>query len=101
MIRRFLNLVSIIAVSLIISGCGDECSSYSDFSCKEIEKAMYNAYFYFPDDHEYYLGIANGLDACGSLAYSYAASKNLSSNRKWSYICCMIAKDSDCYEKHR
>jgi hypothetical protein len=101
MSRRSINLLVAIAASLLITGCSDECSSYSDFSCKEIQKAPYNVYFYFPNDKEYYLGKADGLDQCGSMAYSYAATKNLSSNREWSYICCMIAKGSDCYEKHR
>ncbi len=101
MSHRLVDLFPAIVAVLLIAGCGDECSSYSDFSCKEIQKAPYNAYFYFPNDREYYLGVANGLDECGSMAYSYAASKNLNSNREWSYICCMIAKGSDCYEKHR
>lgn len=94
-------LVLAISASLFVAGCGDECSRYSEFSCKDIQRATYNSYFYFPNDREYYLGVANGLDECGSMAYSYAASKNLSGNRDWSYICCMIAKGSDCYEKHR
>lgn len=87
--------------TLIIQGCSDECSSYSDFSCSEIEKATYNAYFYFPNNQEYYLGVAQGLSQCGSMAHNYAASKNLTGNREWSYICCMKAKGSECYEKHR
>lgn len=101
MSHRLVKVMIATITSLLITGCGDECSSYSDFSCKEIQKAPYNVYFYFPNDSEYYLGTADGLDECGSKAYSYAASKNLSGNREWSYICCMIAKGSDCYEKHR
>ena len=30
-----------------------------------------------------------------------AADKKLSYNNDWSYVCCMITKDSSCYEKHR
>jgi len=87
--------------ALYLVGCSDECSSYSDFSCDEIEDASYNVYFYFPNNKEYPLGMANGLSQCGSVAYSYAASKNLSRSDGWSYICCMKAKGSECYEKHR
>lgn len=94
-------IVATILYGVILSGCGDECSSYSDFTCSEIQKATYNVYFYFPNDKEYYLGVADGLSQCGSVAYSYAASKNLSGNRDWGYICCMKAKGSECYEKHR
>ena len=98
--KRLLTIAFFVPIAFLY-GCGDECSDYSDFSCKAIQKANYNAYFYFPNDKEYYLGVANGLSQCGDMAYSYAASKNLSRNREWSYICCMKAKGSECYEKHR
>ena len=91
----------LILFSLILSSCGDECSSYSDFSCSEIQKAKYNVYFYFPNKNESYLGVSNGLSQCGSMAHSYASTMNLAGNREWSYICCMKAKGSECYEKHR
>lgn len=35
------------------------------------------------------------------MARGYAASKNLKGNGEWGYICCMRAKGSECYEKHR
>ncbi len=84
-----------------LSGCGDECREYSDFSCQEIEKAPYNVYFYYPSGTEKFLGQAQGLSQCGTLAHSFASSKELSRNGEWSYICCMRAKGSECYEKHR
>ena len=84
-----------------ISGCSDECREYSDFSCSQIQSATYNAYFYYPSGTEVYLGQAQGLSQCGSLAHSFASSKDLRGNREWSYICCMKAKGSECYEKHR
>ncbi len=96
-----ITFISLLVIVASLYGCSDECSSYSDFSCEEIQDATYNAYFYFPNDKEYYLGVANGLSQCGSMAHSYAASKNLTGNRDWSYICCMKAKGSECYEKHR
>lgn len=84
-----------------LSGCSDECREYSDFSCSEIEKASYNVYFYYPSGKEEYLGQAQGLSQCGDLAYGFASSEKLSGNRDWGYICCMRAKGSECYEKHR
>lgn len=98
--KYFLSSFAFIS-TIFLHGCGDECSDYSDFSCSEIQEATYNVYFYFPNNKEYYLGVANGLSQCGDIAYDYAASKNLSRNREWSYICCMKAKGSECYEKHR
>ena len=95
------NTLLLFATTLFVSGCGDECSSYSDFSCKQIENATYNAYFYYPSGSEEYLGVANGLSHCGAMAHSFAANKSLTGNREWSYICCMKAKGSECYEKHR
>ena len=86
---------------VLLSLCGDECSSYSDYTCKEIQIAKYNVYFYFPNDAEKYLGQVEGLDSCGQLAWSYADEKDLTDDRDWSYICCMIANGSSCYEKHR
>lgn len=86
---------------MALSGCGDECRSYSDFSCSAIQKASYNVYFYYPSGSEAFLGQTEGLSSCGSMAHSFAASKNLTGNGEWSYICCMRAKGSECYEKHR
>lgn len=49
--------LGIIAV-LALNGCGDECKEYSNYSCKQLEKATYNAYFSFPDGNkEYTLGL--------------------------------------------
>ena len=98
---KCLSITLIVSISLLMGSCGDECSSYSEFSCSEIQNATYNVYFYFPNNKEYYLGVANGLSQCGLMAHNYAASNNLSDNREWSYICCMKAKGSECYEKHR
>ena len=83
-----------------MSACGDNCSEYSDFSCKEIDNADYYVWFYF-DKHGdgYNLGYAKGLSQCGAIARNYAANKGLTND--WSYVCCMKAKGSDCYEKHR
>ena len=87
---------------LALNGCGDECKEYSNYSCKQLEKATYNAYFYFPDGNkEYYLGLAEGLSQCGAMAHSYASSKQFSRDSGWSYICCLKTKDSECAEKHR
>ena len=79
----------------------DSCRSYSDFTCAQLERSRYNAYFYFPDNKEVYLGESVSLSGCGSMAYSYANRKGLSRGDGWGYICCLIAKGSSCYEKHR
>ena len=101
--NKFIRLTANTFFLLILAGCGfgDDCREYSDFTCKQIDKATYNAYFYFPDGKEYYLGNTVGLSSCGNMAFSYAASKDLSRGDGWSYICCMEAKGSSCYEKHR
>lgn len=98
---RLVSTAFVLVAASLIQACSDECSSYSDFSCSEIESASYNAYFYFPDNSERFLGVARGLSQCGSMAHSFASSKSLIGNREWSYICCMKAKGSECYEKHR
>lgn len=95
------RFIFVMVVIFLLSGCGDECSSYSDFSCKKIKEATYNTYFYYPSGSEEYLGVVNGLDQCGSIAYDFAFSKNLTKNKEWGYICCMKAKGKECYEKHR
>ena len=82
-----LHTVSIVIYLAIVS-CGqsanDECGSYSKYSCDEMKSATYNVYFYFPNDKEVKLGVANGLDECGSMAHKYANSKNIS---RESYSC--------------
>jgi hypothetical protein len=93
--------ILILLIVATLTGCSDECREYSDFSCGEIEKANYNVYFYYPVGTEEYLGQAEGLSQCGRRAHGFASSKNLSENSEWSYICCMRAKGSECYEKHR
>ena len=62
------------------------------------EEISVNAYFYYPDDKEVYLGQMIGASACQSAANRYAASKNMS-NANWSYICCTIEQGSSCYRK--
>lgn len=94
-------ILALVAVSFVLAGCGDSCSSYSEFSCSQIDKATYNVYFYYPSDVENYLGRVKGLAQCGSTARGYAASKSLLGSSGWGYVCCMEAKGSSCYEKHR
>ncbi len=94
-----INFIAVVILSL--SGCSDECKEYSDFSCKEIEEATYNTYFYYSSGTEEFLGIANGLSQCGNMSHSFASSKNLGGNAEWGYVCCMKTEDSECYEKHR
>jgi hypothetical protein len=90
----------VIGLVAALGGCGDECSSYSHFTCSQIEAADYNVYFYFPSQSEVFLSQVTGLSQCQTLAHSYAAEKRVSA-ADWGYICCMIANGSSCYEKHR
>jgi hypothetical protein len=96
-----LNLLRycVFASALLLSACGDDCSSYSKFSCDQIQKADYNVLFYLGDREEH-LGQARGLAQCGNVARA-RASKLEPRPSDWSYVCCMIAKGSPCYEKHR
>lgn len=94
-----LRTLYLLLVTLLV-GC-DECRKYSSFSCSQVQSASYNVYFYYPSKKEEYLGRAEGLSQCGALAHGFARSKNLSGNSEWGYICCMRAKGSECYEKHR
>ena len=89
---------------LFLSACGDDCSSYSEFTCAEIEAADYNVYFYESREKndEYFLGTVAGLPACHAKAKAYAQEKNLPPGQDgWTYDCCMAAKGSECYEKHK
>ena len=95
------KLVFVLFGPFLLASCGDECSDYSNYSCKQIANATYNVYFYFPNEREEYLGIANGLEQCGGIAGSYAAEHNMSRSDSWSYICCMKTGKSECEEKHR
>lgn len=99
---KIIQNITFILATFALIGCSDECREYSDFTCKQIESATYNAYFYFPNaEKEYYLGVTDGLKQCGEMAHSYANSKELSGGSGWSYICCMKTESSECAEKHR
>jgi hypothetical protein len=94
-------VIATIIMTLSLSGCGDECSTYSEFSCEQIQNAEYNVYFTFPSGSEpYHVGQVSGLQECGAVAHNYAAYKEVST-ADWGYVCCMIARGSSCYEKHR
>ena len=67
-------------------------------SLSNYENVSVNAYFYYPDNTEVYLGQMRGASACQSAASRFASSKNLS-NANWGYICCTIEKGSSCYRK--
>ena len=93
----------IIGALLLVSGCDeDECRKYSKFTCKELVRQTYAVWFSFPNgDKTYNLGQVQGLRQCQVTAAQFASSKNLSQNREWSYICCIVTDDFNCLEKHR
>lgn len=94
------KLATLACVVFVATGCGDSCSSYSAFNCSQIDTANYNVHFSYASGTERHLGQVSGLRACGERARSFAASQALPSSG-WGYVCCMIAKGSSCYEKHR
>ena len=100
---RTLTRLSFLAVAAFwLASCGDSCREYSAYSCPQLEKATYNAYFYYPESkREEFLGVASGLPRCGAMAHAFASSKNLSRSSGWSYICCLKTESSECAEKHR
>lgn len=67
---------------------------------RAIENSDYNAYFYYPNDREEYLGQVSGLNDCQSVAWEKARTLNMV-NSDWSYICCRITRSSACASKHR
>ncbi len=67
---------------------------------RAIENSQYNAYFYYPNDREEYLGQVDGLSACQSAAWAKARSLSMV-DANWSYICCRITRSSSCESKHR
>jgi len=88
-VLKLIFLGGVVAISLYLFGSNPST-------------AKYNVYFWFPQKtQEHFLGVVNGLDACGSVAHAYAQSKSLSRSDDWSYICCMKTSTSECAEKHR
>ena len=88
-------MVRLIAVGLLtlsLAGCWEE----------NLERANFNAYFYYPDNgREEFLGLVRGLSACQSAAGARAASLNMSRSTGWSYICCKKTSSSSCETKHK
>lgn len=78
----------------------DSCRQYSDYTCNQLENSPYNVYFYWPNNHEEYLGQSSSLSQCGDMAVNFSYSKEVQ-NENWGYICCLITKTSSCAEKHR
>ncbi len=70
-------------------------------SCTEPkETATFNAYFYYPDNREEYLGQLRGLSACQMAAGSRASALGIE-RAHWGYICCLKTSKSECAEKHK
>ena len=89
---------AVATLALALPGCGDDVHVPT-------ETDRFNAYFYYPigssPSGEVYLGEATGISACQSAARSFAASKNMTWQSGWSYICCRIANGSICYDKYK
>jgi hypothetical protein len=103
--RRVILVTVAVAGTLTVVACGDECGSYSHYSCEQIKRADYNVFFYYrshdyPPQQDRHLGQASGLNQCQSMARNYPIDQEIA-EADWGYICCMIAHGSDCYEKHK
>ena len=84
--------ILVLAICTLLSSCGDE----------NLEKAEFNAYFYYPNSQrEEYLGVVRGLSACQSAASSRAYSLRMDGSAGWSYICCKQTSKSSCESKHK
>ena len=94
-------------VVVSVAGCGsDPCREYSAYTCEQLEDQTYNVYYYDVSrgsglDQELYLGEANGLEGCGTIAYAVADTRADEREGDWSYICCLQTEQSSCAEKHR
>jgi hypothetical protein len=82
-----------------LSGCEDQCSSFSPnkFNCQQIADASYNVHFNLPDETEISLGQTAGLSNCAARASEYAKQYSVPKQ----YYCCLITATSSCAEKHR
>ena len=98
-----------LAMAVTLGGCGDECSSYSNYSCDHIRnKARYNVsvdYVLNGDRKDAFTaGTATGLAQCGAVARNAVAdlkARYEGGIDDWGYVCCMITSTSGCAEKHR
>jgi hypothetical protein len=82
-----------------LSGCDDDCTTYSinKLNCSQIANANYNVHFTLPDENEILLGKTAGLSKCAAKASNYAKMHAIPKQ----YVCCMITETSSCAEKHR
>ena len=83
---------SAIAATMLVTLSGCDSS---------LEDADFNAYFYYPDDRQEFLGLVHGLSACQAAANGRADELGMSSSAGWSYICCRQTSSSSCASKHR
>ena len=91
------RLVSILALTVLATACDED----GLLPLSEYDSIDVNAYFYFGDGREVFLGSTIGASSCGDMAYGYAAQHGLYRGDDWSYICCTIERGSDCYRKIR
>jgi|SRR3954454_21335350 hypothetical protein len=99
-------------VAAVLWSClREEKLSYSDFTQSYLDKASYNVWFGYPAAYRpngiegEFIGRATGLSECGQIARAKAAAMQPARRDRdlsdWSYVCCLRAKESECYEKHR
>ena len=104
-VGRVLQLCLVPTVAL--SACStDECREYSDYTCAELERQTYNAYYFDVEkvtgmERSIFAGQVVGLGACADAASSTAEVYAEEREGYWSHVCCLQTSDSECAEKHR
>jgi hypothetical protein len=81
----------LIMIFFMSSGCDRD---------RDLESATFNAYFYYSDNREVYLGQVSGISACRRAARAKAKSLNIE-NSHWSYNCCLKTWKSECGEQYK
>lgn len=67
---------------------------------RDLEKAEFNVYFYYPGDREVHLGVFTGISSCQRAVRGKAYAEGLS-REKWDYLCCLKTSSSECKSKHK
>jgi hypothetical protein len=85
-----------ITAALWLCACGD-----GDLPMSRYEKVDVNVELTTPSEEVVQLGAVHGANACGALAWSYAADHHFEKSDKWGYVCCTIEHGDQCRHKIR
>ena len=79
----------ILGAALLLGGCSDD-----------MPDATFNAYFYYPDSREEFMGEVLGLQACRDITRARATELNMIGTHNWTYACCRKTEFSECAQQH-